>query len=695
MNRFSIVLCCGLVVACSVSLCGNAAEKKAHSPVGQKVEAFSLQDYRGKAYSLDDWKSSKLVVIAFLGTECPLARLYAPRLQSLADTYKAEEVAFVGINANRQDSVTEIAAFARAHNVQFPVLKDVGNKVADQLGAIRTPEVFLLDQNREVQYWGRIDDQYGIGYAREVPQRNDLQLAIDALLADKKPETSANPSVGCHIGRTKEPAADAKVTYSSQISRLLQKHCVECHRAGEIAPFALTEYEEVAGWGEMIAEVVREKRMPPWHASEEHGHFSNARGIPADEKKLILDWVAAGCPQGDPSELPEPVQYTVGWQLPQQPDMVVAMADKPYAVPAEGEVRYQYFTVDPGFTEDKWVRAAECIPGDRSVVHHILVFVRPPNTEGRDWMRGFLCAYVPGFRVEPLPDGMAKRIPAGSKLVFQMHYTPNGTPHDDLSKLGLVFADPAKITHVVKTVEAINTNFKIPANDDNYRVEAASPTYPRNVVLLSMSPHMHLRGKSFSYEARFPDGKRELLLDVPKYDFNWQTTYRLAERRPLPKGTSLFCVAHYDNSENNLNNPDPTASVKWGDQTWEEMMIGFFDVAIPIAELDVKQGKDLDFGPDPQSVARELFERFDTNNDGKITVSEVPGRGKLMFLRLDANKDGMLTLEEVAKVIEERMKNPEQSDFRDRRDGRKRDKKDDSAEKKDDAQPADKKPAEK
>jgi len=319
--------------------------------------------------------------------------------------------------------------------------------------------------------------------------------------------------------------------------------------------------------------------MPPWHANPAHGHFRNDARLSDEEKSLIARWVEAGAPEGDPAELPPPRQFVTGWQIG-QPDAVIYMRDEPFQVPASGEVRYQYFLVDPGFKEDKWIQAAECRPGNRAVVHHIIVGLVPPGAvrpmrivEGveSDW----LAATAPGAKPLVLADGLAKLIPAGSKLVFQMHYTPNGTPQEDRSAIGLVFADPKTVKRLVGTDKAANPRFSIPPGASNYRVEATK-TFQKDTLLLAFFPHMHLRGKAFRYTAKYPDGREEILLDIPHYDFNWQNTYELAEPKRMPKGSKIHCEAWYDNSDANLANPDPTATVRWGDQTWEEMMIGYF-----------------------------------------------------------------------------------------------------------------------
>ncbi|MCA9113167.1 MAG: thioredoxin family protein, partial [Planctomycetaceae bacterium] len=261
----------------------NAFAAEVGSPVGD----FTLQDYRGAEHRLSDFSQTEVVVIAFLGTECPLVKLYGPRLASLADEFEPGQVTILGLNSNSHDSVTEIAAYARRHGIKFPILKDTGNKVADQLGAERTPEVFVLDTNRIVRYHGRIDDQYGVGYVRNEPEREDLKEAIRELLAGKPVSVASTKPVGCRIGRLKTPDSNSEVTYSNQIARIMQNRCVECHREGEIAPFALQDYQEVVGWAEMIQEVVHENRMPPWHADPKHGDFQNDRHMSDEEKSLI------------------------------------------------------------------------------------------------------------------------------------------------------------------------------------------------------------------------------------------------------------------------------------------------------------------------------------------------------------------------------------------------------------------------
>ncbi|QDU86919.1 thiol-disulfide oxidoreductase [Pirellulimonas nuda] len=638
---------CSLVVLASLALSARA----------QSID-FALPNVYGKQVRLADFDDNGLVVVAFLGVECPLAKLYGQRLAQMAQEYEARGVAFIGVDSNRQDSLTELAAYGRRLEIPFPLLKDNGAQVADLLGAQRTPEVFLLNRQREVVYQGRIDDQYGVGYIRDAPQVNDLRDAIDAVLAGELIANAKTHAPGCVIGRGGEPDESSPVTYSNQIARVFQKHCLECHRNDEIAPFALTDYDEAAGWAETIAEVIRDQRMPPWHADPQYGHYHGERLMTAEEKQLVYDWVEAGAPQGDPADLPEPKQFVTGWRLPREPDLVVPMRSVPYEVAAEGVIEYQYFAADPKLTEDKWIQAADIVPGCRGVVHHVIVFISPPGEEGRRGL-GWLGAYVPGQSSMELPKGQARLIPAGSKLIFQVHYTPTGSVEKDLTKLGLVFADPDTVTEEVVTMYAANGKFEIPPGDSNYPVKAAIERFPAQGKLLGMGPHMHVRGKSFRMTGVWPDGAQKVLLDVPAYDFNWQHGYGLKESIPTVPGFRVECLAHFDNSKGNLVNPDPTAAVRWGDQTFQEMMIAFFEVAVPRGSLrtDEKVGRQItpEAVTRAQATADKLFERFDHNRDGLLQRDEMPDAFRLFaFERHDLDGDKSISSEEAFEAALER-----------------------------------------
>lgn len=625
-----------------------------------RVDAFSLPTTEGDTVELFADPSLRYHVVCFLGTECPLARVYAPLLDEMARRYRDRGVRFLGINSNVQDSMGELRQYAREHDIGFPVAKDYDRSVAVQIGATRTPEVFVIDRGGRIRYSGRIDDRYEPGIARAEAKSHDLRRAIDQLLAGRRVEVPRTEAVGCLIAlpREKQLAAEPSVTFCDQVSRVLQEHCVECHREGEIGPFALTDYEEVIGWADMMLEVIRQGRMPPWHASDQHSEFANARQMPEADKKLLRQWVDQGTPYGDVRDLPPRREYVDGWRLPKSPDLVLAMSDQPYEIPPRGTIEYQYFVADPGFEEDKWVRAVDVVPGNRAVVHHCIAFIRPPDgADLRDL--GFLAAYVPGQQSATLPAGYARKVTAGSKIVFQMHYTPTGKPERDITRVGLVFADPAEVTHEVSVRGGIEQDFEIPPHDSNHEVRGEIGGFSEGALLLSMMPHMHLRGKSFLMTAE-SEGESKTLLEVPFYDFNWQHRYELATPRSLAEVDRLEFTAVFDNSADNATNPDPSAHVTWGDQTWQEMAVAFVGIAQPREPKADEAGRpEPAAAEEPGSVAQRrsraarfaerYIRRFDGNADGYLIPDEVPRSVRLFaFGHFDQDRDGRVERREIA-----------------------------------------------
>ncbi len=369
-----------------------------------------------------------------------------------------------------------------------------------------------------------------------------------------------------------------KVTYSKDVAPILNRRCVECHRAGEVAPMAFTSYEAARPWAKAIREKTVTRTMPPWTADPSIGEFRNDRRLAQSEIDTIAAWVNAGAPEGDPKDLPPAPKFAEGWNIG-KPDQVFDFGAD-FEVPSSGVVAYQYFKVPTNFTEDKWIEAAEIRPQHRDVTHHINVFII--TGEQNVATGAMLTGFAPGVQPLRLEPGTAMLVKAGSSFLFQAHYTPNGKVVRDRSLVGLRFAKQAPALRSV-TDRAMNAFFKIPPGDPNYPVKATW-TAKQDVDLFAMMPHMHFRGKDFKYTVVFPDGREQVILNVPKYDFNWQLGYELKEPLHLPKGTRIDCVAHFDNSPNNKFNPDPTKEVRWGDQTWEEMMIGFFLYKVPAAQ---------------------------------------------------------------------------------------------------------------
>ena len=400
-------------------------------------------------------------------------------------------------------------------------------------------------------------------------------------------------------------AAAAPVTFYSDVLPVLQKRCQGCHRPGEAAPMAFMTYEQTRPWAKAIREAVVLKRMPPWFADPHVGRFSNDRSLTTKEIAAFVEWVDGGAKPGKKEHAPPPVAFTDGWNIG-TPDSILTMAAD-FDVPSAGVIEYQHFLVPTGFQEDRWIRALEMRAGNRAVVHHAAIFVRPPGskwmpdlkagepygTRNQRWFIGrshddeLLGFYVPGGMPYELKPGQAKLIRAGSDLIFQIHYTANGKPASDRSRVGLSFVRQPPSQRIYSLV-VTNTKLRIPPMTPDFPFQATF-TMPREVTLTAMNPHMHLRGKSFEFRAIFPDGTAETLLRVPKYSFSWQLYYYLEKELRLPKGTRIECTAIYDNSPNNPFNPDPKAEVRWGDQSWDEMLAGTVELGIPpemkLAEL--------------------------------------------------------------------------------------------------------------
>jgi len=389
-------------------------------------------------------------------------------------------------------------------------------------------------------------------------------------------------------------------TYYRDVLPILQTHCQSCHRAGEIAPMAFDSYQHTRPFAAAIREQTTMRKMPPWFADPCCGHFSNDRSLSAAEIATLAAWAEAKAPAGDPAVAPPAAKLTEGWNIA-TPDTVFSMP-KAKMIPASGDVPYQYIILPTRFTEDRWVSMSEIRPSNRAVVHHAVAYIRQPSS---NWLRGapvgvpfsaddlpagalrqdafftisdILLVYAPGSLPDAWPAGFAKLIPAGSDIVLQLHYTTTGHATQDQTRLGLVFA-PGPPAKRVLTVQLTNDTFSIPPADSDYRVEVHG-SIPNDALLLSFVPHMHLRGKTFEYNIVQPHGRVRTLLRIPHYNFFWQLSYRLASPIPLKAGTILQAVATFDNSANNSHNPDPTATVTWGEQTWAEMMVGFFDVAV-------------------------------------------------------------------------------------------------------------------
>lgn len=582
-------------------------------PIGERVDDFSLPATDGRPITLNgSLRGRRALVLVFTGIDCPVGNLYMPRLVALFEKYAPLGVAFLAINANAHEDVDQVLTHAREHSLPFPVTKDWNNKLADRLRIERVGEVLVLDADARLAYRGAVDDQYARGAAKPEPTRHYLADALDSVLAGRAVDPLRTAVLTCPIDRAtpsnaqrqlrrpnpefarlrRKDAPDftaiGSVDYARDVSPIMSAKCQQCHRPGEVAPFSLLTFEDVERWAESIAEVVDQGLMPPWHADPRYGRFSNDRSLTEHERAVLLAWVDQGVPAGDLTKATPAAESSQGWTIG-QPDFILEMP-APFDVPATGQLPIQKFIVPTGLTQDIWVDAAQAMPGDRAVVHHICVFIIDPEIENsrtlsleqRRSERPELVCYAPGDMPSLFPPGVAKRIPAGASLEIQVHYQPIGVPRFDRSAVGIRLAR-GPIQRLAVTRGIANRGLVLPPYTPNIEVKAAY-TIQAPGHLLSLTPHMHYRGRDMRYEAIFPDGRRETLLSVPCYDFNWQNVYRLESPLFLPAGTRLEVTAHFDNSSANPFNPDPSKEVRWGEQSTDEMMIGYFDYCVDLPE---------------------------------------------------------------------------------------------------------------
>jgi peroxiredoxin len=599
----------------------TAGESPATGLNAKVPDVGTLRDVRGNRRALHSFADNRAVVLVFVGTDCPISNLYLPELVELEKRCRGKRVQFLAVYPNESEDLDQVAAHAGDRDVPFPVLKDCGQRLADAVGVSRVPAVAVLDGDFALRYRGRVDDRYGPGFRREKATRDDLGQALEEVLGGKTVSVAETTPDGCLLDRAGKTPARTEVTYSKHVAPILQKRCQSCHREDLAAPFTLLTYDDAKKHGRMIREVVAQHRMPPWHADRRYGHFTNDRSMKPDEVDTVAAWVDAGMPRGDDKDLPRPVAWPKGWALG-QPDLVLSMPEA-FAVPATGSLPYKHWVVDPGFTEDRWVKVAEARPGTASVVHHVVAYILPPGQDrpfGQDGSLSVLVGWAPGDLGLVCPPDTALRIPKGAKLQFELHYTPNGTATTDRSSVGITFAkQPPK--YELFTNAFANESILLPPHEEHYRAEATL-RLRADARIISFTPHMHWRGQDFRYEIIQPDGKREPLLSVPRWDFNWQSVYQFQEPIRLSKDARIHAVAHWDNSRNNPYNPAPEKSVRFGLQTWDEMMVGW------VAYVYERPAEAAALSKQPVSQADAMFDRLDRNGDGVITADEFPEQFK-------------------------------------------------------------------
>lgn len=611
-----------------------------------KVDNFVLLDHAGKAYELQYNTSAKAIILMSQGNGCQIVRSNLEDLRALRSDYAEQGVDILLLNANQQDSRSAIAAEAAEWNIDFPILKDNTQLIAQSLKFERTGEAIIINTNDwTIAYRGPLNDRIGYERQKNKASKTYVRDALDAIIVGKEVAVSNVISPGCIINYDKFDGAN--ISYTETIAPILTDNCMACHIQGGIAPWAMSEYAMVRGFAPMIREVLRTKRMPPWHSDPEIGHWSNDVSLSVDDKKTVLSWIEAGTPRGhgvDPLKQIKPRQSE--WYLG-TPDLIVHIPE--FEVAANGIVEYQFPYINNPYDKDVWVTAAEIIPGDPKAVHHILAGSSAVQPSGRlsEIFDNFILAYAPGSEATHMPEGTGVFVPKGGVYQFQMHYTPYGKKTVDRSKIGLYFSDEAPKNFYREHVIA-NVNLRIPANAEKHE-EKGYFMFDKAAEIHALFPHSHYRGVSSTFELIYPDGRKEIILSVPNYDFNWQRTYRFKERKKVPAGTRIVHRTIYNNSSKNRGNPAPQKPVYWGLQSEEEMLYG----SIGYSWSEETTGK-----PIHDSKVSRIYQMMgfmDQDMDNKVTPAEMSNQLKRMigdnFKDFDKNNDGGLNFIEMSSMM--------------------------------------------
>lgn len=561
-----------------------------------------ITDMGGHIFDAGTIAGHKATVFVFLSTQCPVSKVYAPRLNTLAREYGTRGVQTLGVFSNMQEGRAEVAAFAKGRGLAFPIVRDGDARLASQFHATMTPQAFVVNSSGAVVYSGRVDDNAD---ASQVHHR-DLKEALDAVLAGRAVTHPHTVAFGCIIRRPAAAVASSQITYARDVAPILQRQCETCHRPGQIGPMSFTTYAQAAAWRGDIKRYTQNRQMPPWKADPGAGDFQDARRLSAHEIAILAKWADAGAPEGDPKDLPAPAHFNEGWPLG-KPDMVLEPS-RAYHVDADGGDVYRCFVIPTDFTHNRYVSAVDVQPGNRAVVHHVIAFIdgegKSANLDGHEKEPGYtsfggvgftptgaLGGWAPGITPHYLPNGVATAVPAGARIVLQVHYHKDGKPETDFSRVGLYFAQ-GPIDKTLHITEAIHSLY-IPPGDAHYTVSTLSVPSPVAYHLVAITPHMHLLGRSMKLTAILPNGSKVPLVSVSNWDFNWQSTYFYKKPIALPIGSRIAMTATYDNSAHNPRNPNsPPKLVTWGEQTTDEMCIAFLHYTLDQEHLATRDHPD-------------------------------------------------------------------------------------------------------
>ena len=632
---------------------GMHASSSVEGVVGMRVDDFQLLDHMGVAHRLFYYSDAPAIVVMTQGNGCPILRNAVPAYRQVRDNYQEQGVKFFLLNSNLQDNKTTIAKEVADFGFDIPVLVDENQLVGESLNVTRTAEVFVIDpKSRKVVYHGPVDDRLTYQNQKAKAEFSYLSDALDAVIAGETVKISQVDAPGCIVNF---PERDNKerhtnISYHDTIAPILEERCVECHQVGGIGPWAMTSYDMIKGFSPMIREVIRTDRMPPWHSDPNIGSFLHDRSLTSNEIKTLVHWIEAGSPRGEGYDpLADPRESLPDWPLG-VPDLILTVPS--FDVPATGVVDYQRpYVVNP-LEEGKWLRASTVKVGSRESVHHVLTgYLKeiPKSGQSNEVRWGAsVGGYAVGAESMIAREGLGTYIPAGGAIGLQMHYTPFGREVTDTTQIGLYFYDK-RPPRMLRNSVIMDFSIEIPPEKANH-AETAYLEFPKDAELFYAFPHAHYRGQSSTLAIRYPDGREEMILSLPKYDFNWQRAYEFKDPIKVPAGAKLIARYTYDNSTQNAANPDPSKKIVWGDQSFEEMLY----TAISYRWTDETSADQKGEYQELLNAGR-LFGMLDDNIDESIQKDEIRGRaGRRLagnFDRLDRNGDGALSWQEYSAIF--------------------------------------------
>jgi peroxiredoxin len=547
-------------------------------PTSGEVLNFALLDHRGRMHELRRGGGSA-VVLFFTANECPIARQSASKLRKLREAFSERGVSVFMVNSNPADDrksiskeMTDLGAW------HLPVLKDDTQGVARHLGVKRTGETIAINtKDWTVFYRGAIDDQMVEGAQKPQPTERYLENALNEFLDGKPVHTAKTVARGCviHFDGGEGPDA-ASVSYAKDVAPILEHKCVHCHSPGNIGSWSMSSHQKVKGMASMIEEVLLARRMPPWDADPAIGKFSNDASLSVAEAQTLLRWVHQGAPRGEGEDPLTTAEFKPIPDWPLGPPDLVLRLPSAENIPATGVLDYRHIQVFAGNTNEAWVGGIWVKPDNKKVVHHIIARLKEGGRKDNLGQGEMFAGWAPGATQGRFPQGSGKFLPANAKFDFEMHYTPNGTPQTDQSEIGLYLLKE-KPARRFESVPVVNTTFEIQPNDPAAQAQGMYG-FKEGATLHSVTPHMHLRGRSMKFDALYPDGRRETICSVPRYNFNWQQTYVLAKPKKIPAGSWAVLSGTWDNSPFNPANPNPKKIVHWGDQSFDEMFLGWYNV---------------------------------------------------------------------------------------------------------------------